>query len=146
MKKKKKINIKILIRTYRDLLAGVSSVINLSEFDIAFVLASVAAAVVMILCCNCWYRVGALVTTLCTVLDNEVAVNGTDTTILFEVVVGDWVTIDDWDCVTAIITGVVVTSVATGVFDDDWMGLSTFNLIRIFENIKYANMKKNIFL
>lgn len=74
---------------------------------------------VIILCCSCWYNVGALVTTLCTVLGSEVAVSGTDTTILLEVVVGDWVTIEDWDCVTAIITGVVVASVLTGVFDDD---------------------------
>ena len=91
----------------------------------------------MILCCNCWYNVGALVTTLCTVLDNEVAVSGTDTTILFDVVVGDWVTTDDWDCVTAIITGVVVTSVVIGVLDDVWMGLSTFNLTKKFQIMKY---------
>lgn len=52
-------------------------------------------------------------------LESEVAVSGTDTTMLFDVVVGDWVTTKDWGCVTAIITGVVVASVATGVLDAD---------------------------
>lgn len=40
------------------------------------------------LCCT-WYIVGALVTTLCTALGSEVAVKGTETTMLLDVVVGD---------------------------------------------------------
>lgn len=116
-----------LEKTYRDRFAGTSSTANLSAVTIALDRGSVFAAVVMMLCCTCWYTIGALVTTLWTVLASEVAVSGTETTMLFDVVVGDWVTtVDDWDCVTVIITGVVVASVATGVLDDDWMGLSTF--------------------
>lgn len=52
-------------------------------------------------------------------MESEVAVNGTETTILFDEVVGDWVRINGWDCVTAIITGVTLVSVAIGVFEDD---------------------------
>lgn len=71
---------------------------------------------------------GALVTTLCTELGNDVAVNGTDTTMLVVVVVGDCVTVVDCDCVIDIITGVVVASVVTEVFVVLWTdGLSIFN-------------------
>ena len=99
-------------------MAGPSSVANLSELGIALVLGSAVAAVVMILCCSCWYSVGALVTTLCTAPGSEVAVRGTDTTMLLDVVVGDCVTSDDCGCVTVIITGVVVASVVTGALAD----------------------------
>lgn len=60
-------------------------------------------------------------TILCVGLGSDVTASGTDTTMLLDVVVVDCGIID---CVTDIITGVLVTSLVTGLFIIE--GLSTF--------------------